>query len=448
MTTADQTGAAILDDLHDVLTTYVVFSDRHAANAVTLWIACTHALPAFEFAPRLVLNSPEKRCGKSRTLDILKGTCHRPLANVSATVAAIYRSLGQHDHPPTLIIDEADTLFGSRRVAEQNEDLRCLLNAGHQRGQSVLRCVGPQMTPTEFPTFAMAALAGIGSMPDTITDRAINVTMRRRAPDERVANFRSRRDGPVLTAVRDRLADWCAENLDRLTESEPPMPVEDRAADTWEPLIAIADAAGGHWPSTAHAACLALVNTAQASDEDQSSRLKLLADIRDIFADRGDQFIATTDLIVVLHGIDESPWGEFNLSPRKLADRLKDFGIRPMPDSSGNRRGYRLTDLADAFARYLSQEPSEASETSQEQAQLADAWAFTDAPKCQTEAARQSEDAAKANDLTLLTDADEYGQADDRCCFCNANLPTHMASQRQRGYCNRPACMEKARTTV
>ena len=119
-----------------------------------------------------------------------------------------------------------------------------------------------------------------------------------------------------------------------------------------------------------------------------------------------------------------------------------------MPDSSGNRRGYRLTDLADAFARYLSQEPSEASETSQEQAQLTDAWTFTDASKCQTEATRQSEDAANSNNLTLLTDADEYGQTDDSCCFCNTHMPAHMTSQRQRGYCSSPACREKARATV
>ena len=128
-----------------------------------------------------------------------------------------------------------------------------------------------------------------------------------RAPHERVASFRSRRDGPVLAAVRDRLADCCAENLARLTEAEPPMPVEGRAANTWEPLIAIADAAEGHWPGTARAVCLALVNAAQASDKDQSSRLKLLANIRDIFADHGDQFIATADLIVGLHDIDGSP---------------------------------------------------------------------------------------------------------------------------------------------
>ena len=114
-------GAELLDDLRAVLVRYVAFPDQHSVDAVTLWIAATHALPAFECAPRLVITSPEKRCGKTRLLDIVGGTCHKPLATVDATVAAIFRSLGG-DHPPTLIIDEADAIFGSKKVAENNED--------------------------------------------------------------------------------------------------------------------------------------------------------------------------------------------------------------------------------------------------------------------------------------------------------------------------------------
>jgi hypothetical protein len=55
--------AQLLDDLYATITKYVVFPDEHAAVAVALWIAATHAVKAFQHAPRLVLNSPEKRCG-------------------------------------------------------------------------------------------------------------------------------------------------------------------------------------------------------------------------------------------------------------------------------------------------------------------------------------------------------------------------------------------------
>ncbi|MGY4648671.1 hypothetical protein [Mycobacterium sp. URHB0021] len=40
-------GAELLDEVLAVLTRYVVLPNTHAAAAVTLWIATTHALPAF-----------------------------------------------------------------------------------------------------------------------------------------------------------------------------------------------------------------------------------------------------------------------------------------------------------------------------------------------------------------------------------------------------------------
>jgi hypothetical protein len=95
----DIDGADLLDDLLATLARYVAFTDQHSKVAVALWIATTHALPAFECAPRLVITSPEKRCGKTRLLDIITGTCHKPLATVNATVAAIFRSMVDRGDP-------------------------------------------------------------------------------------------------------------------------------------------------------------------------------------------------------------------------------------------------------------------------------------------------------------------------------------------------------------
>jgi hypothetical protein len=432
-------GAELLDDLHDTFVRYVALPDRHSSVAVTLWTAATHALPAFEFAPRLVATSPEKRCGKTRLLDIITGTCHKPLATVNATVAAIFRSING-DHPPTLVIDEADTIFGSKKAAENHEDLRALLNAGHQRGRPALRCVGPMQIPTEFNTFAMSALAGIGNMPDTITDRAINVSMRRRASGEKVAQFRSRRDGPKLVALRDRLATWAAAHIEELKQAQPEMPVEDRAADTWEPLVAVADLAGGDWPQRARAACKALVDRAADADEDGSLSTRLLADIRTIFAERAVPFIASADLLSSLSRLDESPWSEFEMTTRKLAWRLKPFGVRSERNTTGSVRGYRLDALKDAFARYLADHPSEASEASEtqrEQQQPIDTSKPSDGSIRQNEIIRQNETAAHRPFLTLLTDSDisppdndstapgfTPPTGPDRCDNCGCHIPT------------------------
>ena len=276
-------GAALLAQLHTALTRYVILPSAEAAIAVALWIAATHAQPSWAHAPRLVIRAPEKRCGKSRLLDIVEGTCHAPLITVNASPAAVYRAIGS-DVPPTLLIDEADTIFGGKN-AEANEDLRGLLNAGHQRNRPAIRWDNAARRLETIPTFAMAALAGIGAMPDTIEDRAVVIRMRRRAPGETVAPFRHRRDRPALTTLAADLARWLGAHLAEMERAEPVMPLEDRAADTWEPLIAVADLAAGEWPALArHAAVMLTTDRDQAAS--LSDRIRLLADCRTAFGTR------------------------------------------------------------------------------------------------------------------------------------------------------------------
>jgi hypothetical protein len=348
-------GAAILNAVHAILCRYVILPSTQATDATVLWIAATHAQPAWAHAPRLVIRAPEKRCGKSRLLDVVEGTCHNPLLTVNASPAAVYRAIGT-DQPPTLLIDEADTIFGGE-AAKANEDLRGLLNAGHQRGRPAIRWDANTHRIETIPTFAMAALAGIGAMPDTIEDRAVVIHMRRRAPGETVAPYRVRRDGPALHAIRQALTGWLRPHLAELEKAEPDMPVEDRAADTWEPLIAIADLAGGDWPTRARAAVLHL--TAEAADTAQvSTRVRLLTDIRAVFATLGDPPAATTsDLLAALNDDPEAPWAGFGpagLTGKRLGDLLREFAItsETIRFQVGQAKGYRREAFTDAWSRY------------------------------------------------------------------------------------------------
>ena len=360
-------GEAVLNGVHAALRRYCVLPSTRAEVAVTLWVAATHCTGAFEYAPRLVARSPEKRSGKSRLLEVIDGMVYSPLRAVNATVPYIFRSLAV-DPPPTLLFDECDTIFGSKKVAEQNEDLRGLLNAGFQRGLRFGRVVGPNHTPTEFETFAMAALAGIGRMPDTIEDRAVVIEMRRRKADEKVAPYRSRRDRPALENLRDRLSEWADTVRPKLTGYEPPnLGVEDRAADVWEPLVAVADMAGGHWPQSARTAAKAMVLAATEGDVTESLDTRLLADIRHVFADAGSAFLKSADLCEKLSSLEESPWRDLELNPPKLGQRLRKYTITTGHNTAKTERGYRLPDFLDAFARYLpALKPSEPVQTRKE----------------------------------------------------------------------------------
>lgn len=348
----DSDGAAVLTALHEVLGRFVVFPSPESQDAVVAWIAATHAQPAFDHAPRLAIVSPEKRCGKSRLLDIVEATCWQPLISVNVSPAALVRSITDDD-PPTLLVDEADTVFGTRRNAENNEDVRGILNAGFGRNRPYIRWDMKARQREDCPTFAMAALASIGDLPDTVMDRAVVVRMRRRAPGEQVAPYRARRDGGALQQIRNSLQDYFGSRVASLADAHPNMPVEDRAADTWEPLVAVCDAAGGTWPARIRSACVMLVNDGDESATNASLGVKLLTDIYDCFNDAGVTFLGSRDLVDRLHAIGEAPWADFNISMNNLARRLQPFGIAPRPNQSRTTRGYWRQDFSDAWSRYV-----------------------------------------------------------------------------------------------
>lgn len=362
-------GAELLDEVRNAVTRYCVLPSEHAVVAVVLWIATTYFVRVFEHAPRLAITSPEKRCGKSRLLEVVRALCHQPLVSVNATIAAIFRSIDPDD-PPTLIVDEADAIFGTKQAADQHEDFRSLLNAGHSTGWPMRRCIGPLQTPTDFSTFAMAAIAAIGKLPDTITDRAVNITMRRRAPAETVSPYRKRRDEQDLLDLARQLATWADGCRDDAAKRYPELPVEDRAADTWEPLVVVADMAGGRWPALARAACRALAAEHDAAEHDASLGVALLDDVQKVFREEGVAELASAALVQRLREIEESPWAAFDLTVSGLAHKLKPYKIKPVqvrPDGGKQVRGYRLADLSDAFARYLPDPPSQAVTPSQSQ---------------------------------------------------------------------------------
>lgn len=364
-------GGHLLEELRRALTRYVIFPNEQTTDAVALWIAATHAQGAWEFATRLAIISPEKRCGKSRLLDVIEATTFNPLITVNISSAALVRSIG--DNPPTLLLDEADTVFGPRS-ADNNEDLRGILNAGHMRNRPYVRWDITTRTREDCPTFAMAALAGIGNLPDTIMDRSVVVRMRRRAPSETVQPYRQRRDGGPLKELGERIHKWIGGgHIHELTQAEPRMPVDDRAADTWEALVAVADLAGGTWPKRARAAAVKLVAAEGEADIEGSIGGRLLADVREIFQTMtAVSFLSSRELIHRLHQIEEAPWRDDELTMRKLATKLKPYGVKPRQNVAKTARGYHAEDFNDVFARYLPSGSVQASDLGDDQGKCAD----------------------------------------------------------------------------
>jgi hypothetical protein len=347
-------GAALLDEAHETLTRYVVFPSPEAADAAALFAAATHAAHEFEFATRLVIRSPVKRCGKSRLEDVLAGLVQRPLLTANISAASLVHSIDPGE-PPVIMLDEADTIFGKAlKGDEKAEHLRGILNAGFTRDRPYMRYDPLSKTNVQVPTFAMAVVAGIGSMPDTIEDRAVCFTMRRKAPGETVSKYRIRRDKPAVMEAGKRLGAWVRSIAGELGTVEPDMPpgLNDRAEDAWESLLAVADAAGGAWPARARKAAVVL---AAEAEEDAAEGMRLLADLRDVFGDADKLWTVT--ILASLHDVPEAPWGDWfgrPLRDRELARLLKPYGIRSrdVKIDGTNHKGYYREQFIKSWEAY------------------------------------------------------------------------------------------------
>ncbi len=352
-------GAQLLDDLSHFLARFVVYPSEHALHAHTLWIAHAWLMDSWESTPRIAFLSPEPGSGKSRALEVTEPLVPRPVHAVNCTPAYLFRKVSDPDGEPTILYDECDTLFGPK--AKDHEEIRGMINAGHRKGAMAGRCVvrGKSVETEELPAYCAVALAGLDDLPDTIMTRSVVVRMRRRAPTEPIEPWRRRVNEPEASKLRDRLMDWSNSVREHAADTWPEMPsgVADRAADVWEPLLAVADLAGRHWPDLARVA--AVTGVTEKNGSRTSIGVMLLRDIRAVFHRLDARNFVTDQLITNLKEIEESPWAVIRkgepLDARGLAQRLRKYGIEPKPLRDGERvfKGYTRAQFEDAWSRYL-----------------------------------------------------------------------------------------------
>jgi hypothetical protein len=345
----------LLDAIVTFIRRFVVLSE-HQHDAIALWVIHTHAFLAADTTAYINITSSEKRSGKTRLLETLELLVARPWFTGHVTAAVLARKVDAEF--PTLLLDESDATFkGDKDYAET---LRGMLNSGYRRGGKCSICVGQgaNLGYKDLSTFCPKAIAGIGQLPGTVADRSITIRLKRRAGGEPVERFRRRKLEPETTALRNRIASCVPGLIDSLKNAEPTLPDElnDRAADCWEPLLAIADAAGADWPQRAREAAVSL--SAGAVVEDESLGIKLLRDIRDVFEWKDKESLSSKALIYALNELDESPWGDLHgrtLDARGLAARLKGYDIHPRGIRVGTNtpKGYQKTDFIDSWSRYL-----------------------------------------------------------------------------------------------
>jgi len=289
---------------------------------------------------------------------LLSKLCARALPAGPCSESAIFRAIAATT--PTLLIDEVDSFFAER------DELRGILNVGNvrddasvMRSEEVSRDGKRAFEVRRYSVFCPKVFAGIGKLADTLTDRSIVIPMRRKRADEKRDRFR-RRDFDA-EPLRQKCRRWAEDHAEVLAASRPALPEElhDRAADLWEPMLAVADAAGGQWPERARAAAIALSGETENCNGGSLGAL-LLADIQTLFASSGVDRFSSTGLCEKLEQIEERPWAEIHhgkpINSNRLARLLTPYGVSSrkvrLAGDPKPKQGYLAEDFADAWERY------------------------------------------------------------------------------------------------
>lgn len=343
-------GSELLTSLTNIIKKYIALNE-HQASTIALWIVFTYCIDAFHISPILNISSPEKRCGKSTLLLLLQFLVKHPMTASNITPAAIFRTIEMYH--PTLLLDEVDTF-----VRNDKSDLRGIINSGHTRSSAyVMRIVGVNNDPKQFSTWCAKCLAGIGRLPDTIDDRSIIIKLKRKSINEKVEKLRFKHE-LLFNNIKRKCIRFADDNYSALSSANPTTPIElnDRAADNWEPLLAIADIAGKAWREIADQAA---THISGKEPEQISMPIQLLADIHKIFSIGTIEKISSADLVNRLCSDDEAPWKTYNqgspFTQRQLAKKLNEFDIKSRDirlSKDNHLKGYLKKSFKDAFDRY------------------------------------------------------------------------------------------------
>lgn len=345
--------AQLLDEIVAIILRFIILGIEEA-YAVALWIGFTWFIDDVDVAPLLLVDAPEKACGKSQLLDLISRLSCKSLSASNCSTSALFRACELYG--PTLFIDEADTFI------RENNEIKGLINAGHTRVNAfVIRVTGDNHEPKLFKVWGAKAFAGIAlekHLPDATMSRGIIIHLRRKLAHETVSRLRHA-DKDLFTTIASKLARFADDYSQQVRLARPTLPdaLSDRDQDNWEPLLAIASCAGVEWLQRATQAALKLSNAAEKS---VSTGNELLADIQYIFEAKRVDKISTVDLIAALVADEENPWATYNrgkpLTPRQLSNQLAGYGIHSKTvrmQYGSTPKGFDALQFKDAFARYL-----------------------------------------------------------------------------------------------
>ena len=347
-------GLALADELQATINRHLRLPP-FGAVVILLWILHTHAFYAARHTPRLALIAHFENSGKTTVLKLLNKLCFKPHLTSNATIAAIFRLIDAAAR--TMLLDEADTYL-------DGPEFSGLINSGHDReGAKYDRCeknAHGEFSVATFNTYAPLAMARIGGIePASTRSRCIVINMQRARPDEQPLPL-VKTSAETWHRLQAQCGRWASQNDATLREAEPDTTgLDNRAADNWRPLFAIADAVGGPWPGLARQAASAFAEARKLSPAEE-----LLVAVQRAFAGSSSDVLTAVELCQALAEDEDfdaaagfTGLKETRAAGRALNRHFEPFGVKSVQwkvaGTRDNVRGFRREQFNDVFERFL-----------------------------------------------------------------------------------------------
>jgi len=341
---------SILTKIENFIQRFVVLPHEHQYKVLSTWVIHTWAFESAKTTPYLYVHSPEKQSGKSLLLDVLSPIVQNPMNTIDATGPVLFHAI--EERQLTIMFDEVDAIWSGAK----NEGLRGILNGGYKLGGKVWRMASAS-EQTElgskvkaYNTFCPKVLAGIhnGYLPDTLVDRCIPITMRRKQTGVDVEPFMASEEEERGCELVDEIVEWVLEHEEALDEyrQHPVEGLSDREAEIAWPLLAIANEFG--IKDEISEAIVSMVTEYHELTDETDKMIETIHVIGELFEqhDRSNLFAYE-----VLRGLG---MGRDKRSAMELADFLSKYDIAPKQVRVGNttNKGYSLEMFDKLFGMY------------------------------------------------------------------------------------------------
>ncbi len=351
----------------------VSYSSPAARTVATLAAGATHVSNAFSHLPRIFITGPYGS-GKSTFLSGVAPLVQNVIRNsgqLSSTFAYRndFRDGSVDGQVPTSFVDETKHIFGDTGKKGSQHPLYAIATEGYSKTGAPIKYQEKDQN-VQYSCYQVMFLASRGAqaLPEDVLQRAIVLELAQKPDGLQLASVTdpsviadARQYGQFLRSAMQaaepslriiaRDTDWYAEHR-----------LDNRTADVWIPLFAIARLAGGQWP--------ALIASAYAELGSKTSRnlptqYQVRVDVLEFMRLTGCEpdHIPARELIEYLMelGRNSYTWDSAPFTLKRFGMTLAAAGVQGW--AANSKRWYRVTDTwikqAERVAHPVTAEPSD-----------------------------------------------------------------------------------------